>query len=255
MNLIDSHCHLTDIKFSSINIQELLNNANKHNVNKIINFGVDYKDSLNVKEISQNHECLYYGFGCHPHEAKSFLKAEFEESLLAFKNNPKCVAIGEIGLDYFYSYSEQKSQKDVFIYFLEKAQEFQLPASIHSRGAEEDVYQIIKDTKKIKMILHSYTGPLDTLKKLLDIGIYISLNGMITFKNNKNLLDIIQQIPLDKLLIETDGPYLTPEPYRKHINQPEYLVVILNKLAEIKRISIKELANIIEKNTNGLFFP
>jgi len=254
MNLIDSHCHITDQKYSTLNIQELLNNAKKHNVTRIINFGVDYSDSLNVMKLAQDNDCLYFGFGCHPHEAKNFVKAQFEENFTTLRKHQKCVGIGEIGLDYYYSYSEKKIQRDVFCYFLEKAQQFQLPVSVHSRAAEEDVYEAIKDIKGSRIVLHSYTGPRETLHKLISLDVFISINGMVTFKNNQNILELFKDIPLNKLLIETDGPYLTPEPYRKEINKPEYLGFILNKLAEIKQMKVPDLANIIEQNTNTLFF-
>jgi len=254
MRLVDTHIHLTDKRYQEEEIVAITNNVKIHNIDKIITLGTDLADSKEAKKIADRNEKVYFGVGCHPHEASKHRKQDLEIYEELAINNQKCMAIGEIGLDYHYTYSENKVQVKTFCDLLELAKSLNLPVSIHSREAENEVYEIIRDFKDLRMVCHSYTGSVDIAEKMLDLGVYFSINGVVTFKKNENIIEILKRIPTNKLLLETDGPYLAPIPYRGKMNKPQYLINIAQKIAEILDKTVEDIAKITTENAEELFF-
>lgn len=252
MSFIDTHIHLTDDRYKNNDIHALLK-ANTNSIEKVITLGTSLADSIAAMDLAEKYPDIYFGAGVHPHDASEFK----EEQLIAFQklyDHKKCACVGEIGLDYHYLYSPKEKQIAVFIKFLELADQYHLPVSVHSREAEREVYNILKDHQNLKVVCHSYTGDIKTLEDLLSLGVYFSVNGMLTFKNNNNIIDIVERIPRNRLLFETDGPYLAPIPYRGKLNRPEYVSIIVEKAAEILNEKVDVLAEVTTRNAEEVFF-
>ena len=216
---IDVHTHLYMIKTPS---KEVFENAHKSGVEKMINIGTcseDWDKVLNSLEESK----VYGALGQHPHEAKDYNDSS-EEKLKTGLKQKGIAALGEIGLDYYYEHSNHKVQKEVFRRQMSIANEFQLPVEIHTRNAEEDTISILKEFPQVRGLLHCFTSSYDMAKKALDIGYNISFSGILTFKKAQDLRDTCKKIPIDRLHLETDAPYLAPTPYRGKENQPAWMV-------------------------------
>ena len=200
---------------------------------------------------------MFFGtVGIHPHEAKLH-KDISKNSLINLKSNhDKIIGIGETGLDFYYENSDRIIQKKIFIEHIEASLETNLPLIIHSRSAEEDTFNILNDfySKNPKILIHCFTGSKNFAKKMLDIGAYFSFSGIITFKNASALADTASTIPTDRLLIETDSPFLAPEPKRGHKNEPSFIVHTAKKLAKIKNKTFDEIDSLTNKNFSDLFF-
>ncbi len=252
MEIIDTHVHLTSEKYDEHALAQIIREATAKGVTGILTLGTDIADSWSACKISQKYENVYFGVGIHPHEAKSYTQ-DCVTQARELLSQPKCVAVGEIGLDYYYEHSDREIQRVVFIKFLELAQEYQLPVSIHSRNAEQEVLQIIRAFADVKIVCHSYTGSLEALHKMLELGVYFSINGMVTFKKNENIVQLIKHIPLEKILLETDGPYLAPVPFRGGICEPKHLVEIGCKVAEILEMDVETLTRITTENARKIF--
>jgi len=247
--MIDTHCHLYDKKLIN-SLDDIVKNANHANITKMICIGDSIETSKKSIKISETYDQIYASVGIHPHEAK---KAPHLYLDLIKKNaaHKKVVAIGEIGLDYHYNFSEPKTQKLVFREQLELSKELDLPAVVHCRDADEDLYNIISESKHSKGVVHCFASDTNFANKIIDLGFKISFTGMITFV--KKLEAVIENIDLKHLLIETDSPYLAPIPYRGKINQPAYVKQIAKTIANIKNVSIEEVDKITTKNAFLLF--
>ncbi|OGI10929.1 MAG: hypothetical protein A2Y40_10490 [Candidatus Margulisbacteria bacterium GWF2_35_9] len=245
MTLVDTHIHLTDEKYKAIPIPNELD--------CIISLGTDLKDSVLAMELAETNPRIFFGAGVHPHEADKYTKSQLNDFCRLYDHN-KCAVVGEIGLDYHYLYSSKEKQLEVFLVFLGLAQQHQLPVSVHSRKAEREVFNILSDYPGLNVVCHSYTGDIETLEDLIALGCFFSINGMITFKNNTNIVEIVKKIPTNKLLFETDGPYLAPIPYRGQLNRPEYVKIIAEKTAEILNTSLEEISKITTENAHEVFF-
>ena len=246
----DSHCHL-DYPNLYENLDVLVQRANKNNVNKLLTVCTTLESFDKIKIIIDKYKNIYGTFGIHPHEAKNYTNVDLNFILDIKRNHKKVIGIGETGLDYFYNHSERNIQKKSFIEHIHAASKLNIPVIVHSRNAENDTLDIIKSEKKnsnFKALIHCFTGSEDFANKLLDLDCYISISGIITFKNSTDLSNTVSKIPLNNLLVETDSPYLAPSPYRGKTNEPSYIIHTIEKLSEIKNIS-KE--NIISQTTNN----
>ena len=247
--MIDTHCHLYDDKLYP-KLDEIILNAKKANVEKMICIGDNLNTSLKSLAIAEKYNNIYATIGIHPHESKD-ASEKYLSKIESYSNHQKVVAIGEIGLDYYYNFSDSKIQKVVFLEQLKLAKKLNLPSVIHCRDAYEDLLEIIIESEHDKGVIHCFSGDLEFANKIINLGYYISFTGMITFV--KELEDVIKNISLNHILIETDSPYLAPVPYRGKINEPAYVEKVAEKIAEIKNLSAKEVIDITTNNANVLF--
>ena len=249
MSFIDTHCHIYMDKFN-MNIDEIINNAKKNNVNKLISIGVDLNSSLQCVDLADKYDEIYATVGIHPHEADK-VDGNYLKKIQDLSSHPKVVAIGEIGLDYHYKFSEINKQKEVFSEQINLARELSLPVVIHNRNSDSDLYNILSEINYNQGVIHCFTSNYNFAKKIIDFGLYISFTGIITF--SKELENVVENIPIKKILLETDSPYLAPKPKRGKINQPMNIPIIAKKVSEIKNIPIKTIADITSLNAHSLF--
>ncbi len=248
--IIDSHCHLD---FTNIynQLDDIVDRAKDNDVNYLLTICTTLKSFEIIKLIINKYKNIYGTFGIHPHETKDHDHVNKKFICDIKKKYSKIIGIGETGLDFYYENSEKKVQKKSFIEHIYAAQELNVPLIVHSRNAETETYEILKSENKnfnLKILLHCFTGSYNFAKKLLDIGCHISVSGIITFKNSNELSETVSNIPLNKLLVETDSPYLAPAPHRGKSNEPSYIVHTIEKLSSIKKTT-KE--NIILNTTNN----
>ena len=233
---------------------EVLSRAKSADLKFIIDVGFDIASSEKSTLLSADSDFIYSAVGVHPHEAKSFDEACYKKIMELIKS-PRVVAIGEIGLDYHYNLSTHEEQKRMFSKLLWTARDAEKPAIFHGRESYHDMVDIIRSEGQGKVIgvFHSFSGSIDELKWIIDNGFYISVSGMITFKKAQNIIDIAKAAPIDRILIETDCPYLTPEPYRGRRNEPSYVKYVAESLAAVKGVSAEEIGEITTNNAKKLF--
>ena len=246
--LIDTHCHLYSEYYSDID--DIVNLAKKSNVNILINNGCDSKSNKEVIDLLDKYKNMYGAIGIHPEEVEnhSLDDIKFIEDNL---NNKKVVAIGEIGLDYHYSKENKEKQIKLFELQLDIANKYKVPVIIHSRDATEDTINILRKYN-IKGVIHSFSGSLETAKIYIKRGFLLGINGVVTFKNC-NLKDILVNIGLNNIILETDSPYLTPVPYRGKQNNPSHILDIAKYISEIFNVSLEEVSKITTKNVLDLY--
>lgn len=251
--LIDSHVHLDDKRFDK-DRHELIQSLKDNGVELVINIGADLRSSINSVRLAEKYENIYATVGVHPHSAKD-VDTETIKKLKELTKEKKVVAIGEIGLDFYYDNSPRELQRKWFKEQLKLAKEVDLPVVIHSRDAAQETFDILKEAQdgKLEGVMHCYSGSLEMAKEYIKLGFYISIAGPVTFKNARVVREVAKGIPLDKLLIETDCPYLTPAPHRGKRNQPKNVRYVAEKIAEIKNIPVEKLAKETKKNTKNLF--
>lgn len=251
--LIDSHAHISDEKFDS-DRQDVINRALNNDVKYIIEVGCDPDQWDKVLEISKNQN-IFSMFAIHPHDAIKF-NEQTKSKLEILLQNKKCVAVGEIGLDYHYDLSPRDIQKKVFIEQMKLALKLAKPVSIHCRSAYNDLLKILKEFKKLpKGVIHCFSGNIDEAKQVLDMGFLLGIDGPCTYPKSDKLKDVIANTDIDKMLIETDCPYLSPQAYRGQRNEPSYVIEIAKKISEIKDISFEEVCRITSDNALNLFKP
>ena len=251
--MIDSHCHLDHEPLIS-NLDQILERAKEVGINKILTICTTLDSFIKIKEIIKKDKIIYGTYGIHPHETKNN-KINSKLIIEEINNNKKIIGIGETGLDFFYNHSDKKDQINSFEEHIKAAIELNMPLIVHSRNAENETFDILNQFKKdnLKILMHCFTGSKDFAKKLLNLNAYFSASGIITFKNSVELQETFKIIPLDKLLIETDSPYLAPEPNRGKKNEPSFVKFTADKLALIKDLSSKNLIEITTRNFNNLF--
>jgi len=261
--LIDTHCHLEMDEFDP-DREEVIKRAKDAGIEAIITIGSDLKGNIGGLELSKKYDFIYSSVGFHPHDAKDFTEDIFNQ-IKEWTTPPqppltkgglrwgKVVAIGEIGLDYHYDNSPREIQKDVFMRQIQYAKEIGLPVIIHSREAKRDTLEIIKESGINKGVLHCFSGDIDMAERAMAMGFYISIAGPVTFKNARKPKEIAKMIPDDYLLIETDAPYLTPEPFRGRRNEPSYIVHTAKAIAELRGITLEDLSRITTINAKRLF--
>lgn len=244
----DTHCHIFSENYSQDKVLELIEHAKNQGVTKIINNGTDSRTNREVLLLSQKYENIYPAIGIHP-EVTEYI----EDDYIFIENNiSSIVAIGEIGLDYHYDNIDKELQRKIFKRQLDIAQKQNKPVIIHSRGATKDTIDILKEFPGLKGIIHCFTGSLETADEYIKMGFKLGMNGVITFKNSK-FRDILKNIPLESIVLETDSPYLSPEPVRGTRNEPANIVHIAKFIAEVKGITVDELSKITEKNVEDIF--
>ena len=244
----DTHCHIYKEYYE--NIEEVLKNAKKSNVNRMINNGCDKKSNEEVLELTKNYENIYGAIGIHPENIEEYKEEDLkwiEENL----KQSKIIAIGEIGLDYHYTKENKTEQIKLLERQLKIAEQYHLPVIIHSREATEDTINTLKKYK-VTGVIHSFSGSLETAKIYIKMGYLLGINGVITFKNSK-LKDVIKEIPLESIVLETDSPYLTPEPFRGKKNEPARIKEIAEFICNLKGISLEDLATITNHNIKRIF--
>lgn len=250
--LIDTHAHLDYDRFDD-DRAEVIENAYQSGIKKIINIGADIESSRKSVQLAKEYDFIYAAVGMHPHHAEDFgpdSYAEFKELAQA----EEVVAIGEIGLDYHYDNSPRKKQQEVFKEQLKLAQELELPVVIHSRDAKEDSLGILKEyAADLKGVMHCYGYDLPTAKEVFELDFYLSFGGIITFNSTSGVRKMIKKLPLEKIILETDAPYLTPEPHRGKRNESKYVKEVADKMAEIKDIAVAKVEEITTKNAEELF--
>ena len=254
MKFIDTHCHLTDEKFSA-DLIAVFERAKNFGVEKIINFGSTLIDSAEVVELSKKFSGMFAGVGVHPEEVQDWTK-DSAEKIFELTKNEKVIAIGEIGLDYHWEKSSEGKllQQKIFVEQLDIARQLNLPVCIHEREAHGDCLKILQtEGKNLRGVLHCYSGSLEMAKAVWKLGWLIGIDGPITFKNSAKLPEIVQAAPREMLLLETDAPYLAPTPYRGKRNEPAYLIEIAKKISELRGESLELVAEYTTKNAENLY--
>lgn len=251
--IFDSHTHLNAKQFEG-EIPEVIQRAKEQGVTEMAVVGFDTATIDLSLALSQTYDFIYSIIGWHPTEAGSYTPA-IEKRLQEQLTLPKVVALGEIGLDYYWMEDPKEVQEKVFRRQIAIAKEMNLPISIHMRDAIEDTYRILKDCKvhEIGGIMHSYSGDSEWAKHFLDLGMHLSFSGVVTFKKAIEIQEAAKIVPLDRLLVETDAPYLAPVPYRGKRNEPGYTRYVVEKIAELREVSFEELAQQTTKNAHQLF--
>ncbi len=253
--IIDSHCHLTYEPMSS-SLDETIKRANNDGVKYLLTISTEDKSFKNILKILENYSSVYGSYGIHPHEAKKHKEIKSKNIIEKVKKNKKIIGIGESGLDFYYNHSEKKDQISSFLEHIEASQETHLPLIVHTRSAEEDTFKILKEAKKkkdLKILIHCFTGTKEFAFKLLDIGAYISASGVVTFNKSKELADTFKEIPLNRILVETDSPYLAPEPLRGKPNEPSYITHTVKFLSNLKNVSYEKFSESTTQNFFNLF--
>ncbi|APJ09514.1 MULTISPECIES: TatD family hydrolase [Bacillus] len=251
--LFDTHAHLNAEQYNE-DLEQVIERAKSEKVEKIVVVGFDRPTITRAMELIEEYDFIYAAIGWHPVDAIDMT----DEDLAWIKDlsqHEKVVAIGEMGLDYYWDKSPKDVQKEVFRRQIALAKEVKLPIVIHNRDATEDVVTILKEegAAEVGGIMHCFTGSLETAKACMEMNFYISFGGPVTFKNAKKPKEVVKEIPSDKLLIETDCPYLTPVPFRGKRNEPSYVKYIAEQIAELREISFEELAELTTKNAKKVF--
>lgn len=246
---IDTHCHVLSEYYN--NIEVIVKKCIENNVTKIIVSGCDMKSNKEVLELVNKYDIIYGTLGFHPTELEDF-KEEYFDFLIENINNKKIVGIGEIGLDYHYENTDKEKQRRIFNKQLEIAEKFNRPVVIHSRNAIQETYDMLSKYN-LKGSIHCFSGSLEMAKLFIRLGYKIGVGGIITFKNAKNIIKVIENIDLSYILLETDSPYLSPEPYRGSKNDPSNIPIIAEKLASLKNVSITEVARVTTSSAEEEF--
>lgn len=253
--LVDTHCHIHDARFDE-DREEVLKRARTAGVKAMISIGCDLETTKRAKALAQTHDDVYFSAGYHPHEAKEASEAELLE-LEHLAAHPKCVAIGECGLDYHYDHSPRDIQNQIFRAQIALAVRMKKALVIHVRDAFDDCLALLAahDTSQIAVVIHCFTGTVEVAQKMLERGFYLSISGIVTFKDPGALEQVVAFAPLDRLLIETDAPYLAPLPYRGKRNEPAHVSVVADKVAALKGLSRAELEDALLTNARRVFHP
>lgn len=249
---IDSHAHIQISQFDS-DRDAVLQRALDVGVSNILIIGFDLETSQKAVELAEKHENLYATVGIHPHSATD-LSDEILSTFRDLLEHPKVIALGEIGLDYYRNLSPHKVQKNAFERQLDLAEEFNMPIIIHNREAYMDILPILERRRnKVNGVLHCFTGDVELMQRSIETGFHIGIGGIVTYPNAKDVQTVAKQIPLERLLIETDCPWLTPQFRRGKRNEPSYVSVIADKIAELRNITTEEIGEITTNNFNTLF--
>lgn len=251
MALIDTHAHLTDEAFDDDRLF-IIRDLSNFNVKAVINPGCNVKDSKMAVELAEEFDNFYAQVGIHPEEVSRMNESDLE-TIEKLAQNPKVVAIGEIGLDYYWRDDNKDEQKEVFIKQLEMARRLNLPVVVHTRDVGEDAYEILKDFTDLKVQIHCFSEGLDLLDKYMDLGFYISIGGVVTFSNGENEKLAASHVDINRLMLETDSPYLTPEPYRGLRNDPRKIIEVAREIAKLRGMKLKKLEKRTSKNAEEFF--
>ena len=252
--IIDSHCHLNFPQFDG-KVDEIVKRALKNGVYRMLTISTKLSEINKLEFISKSFSEVYNSVGVHPHECKNYKDLSLND-LIKHTKNSKCIGIGESGLDFYYENSPKKLQIKLFRIHIEAARETNLPLIVHTRNADIETIQILNDEMKkgtFSGLIHCFSTSRELAEKAIDLGFYISLSGIITFNKSNELRNIIKDLPLDRLLIETDAPYLAPEPFRGKCNEPSYVIHTAKILADLKNVELDTIAEKTTENFNRLF--
>ena len=255
MQIIDSHCHIDRVDLDAFggSIESMLDHARNLSVDKFLCVCIDLEHFDDVHTLSKSYPNIYCSVGVHPTETNC--KDPSIEELLEYAKSNRVIAIGETGLDYFHVRKDEADwQRDRFRMHIAASNQSGKPMIIHMRGSKEDTIEILWREKAEKGGMHCFAEDLETAEAAIDLGFYISFSGILTFKSAQDLREVAKQIPTERILIETDSPYLTPVPYRGKPNSPAYTYYVAEKLAEIRNTTIGEIAKVTTQNFNQLFF-
>ncbi len=253
--IIDSHCHLLASRYE-IPVNEVIENCFAENIGLLLNIATKESEFNEILEISRKYKRIYNSVGIHPHETEHLDPGIYDRINKVILENDKTIAVGETGLDFYYNHSNKKSQIDAFEKHIEKALEHNLPIIVHSRDAEKDTKEILYSYKKnsdITGVIHCFTGSEKFAKEMIDIDFYISFSGIITFKNSLNLREIVSIVDKNKILVETDSPFLAPVPNRGKTNMPSFIIHTIKQISDILEINEAEVEKITSNNFFNLF--
>lgn len=254
--IVDSHCHLDLIEKQGLKIDEVIANSLENRVKILQTICTKITEIENILTYTKKYDFVYASLGIHPNNVDLEPKIKAEEILKICEKHSKIIGIGETGLDYYYKTADQNNQKISFVEHIKASQENDLPIIIHSRDADLDMMEILtseQKNKKFPALLHCFSSSADLAKKALDLGIYISISGIVTFKNALDLQNIVKSLPLDMILVETDSPYLAPMPHRGKTNQPAFTRNVVEFIAELKNLPIDEVVNQTSENFFKIF--
>jgi TatD DNase family protein len=253
--LIDSHAHIQGKEYAG-EAEAVISRAREAGVEKIIVVGGagDLSSNQAAVALADCYENLYATVGMHPHDAKDVGEEELEK-LQELTTRPKVIAVGETGLDFYYNHSPHGMQRNIFTRFIRMARETGLPLVVHERDAHKDVAEFLRreGAGKINGVIHCFTGDYEAARNYLDLGFYLSFTGIITFKNAQPLREVLRKVPLERMFVETDSPYLTPVPYRGKRNEPAYVRFVAETIAKIKDLTLDEVARVTTQNVRELF--
>lgn len=252
--IFDTHCHLNDEKLLPI-VDEVITNAKAAGVTRFLVIGWDKESSLKAIELAERYEEVYAAIGFHPENIFDTQDGDFEE-VMKFIDHPKVIAVGEIGLDYYWHKDpvERELQREWFIKQIEFANEYHKPISIHARDASRNCLDILKEHPPLYSgVMHCYSGSAEMVQEVINLGLYIGLDGPVTFKNAKTPKEVAEVVPLDRLIVETDSPYLSPHPLRGTVNEPKNIVWVVDEIATLRNMSKKHLLDVLYDNSNRLF--
>ena len=255
MQIVDSHCHIDRVDLDAFggSIESMLEHASELSVTKFLCVCIDLEHFDQVHNLSKSYSNIFASVGVHPTEMHC--KEPSVKELLEYAQSDRVIAIGETGLDYFHVRKDQADwQRDRFKRHIAASNDSGKPMIIHMRDSKDDTIEILSSERAKKGVMHCFAEDMETAKAALDLGFYISFSGIITFKSAQDLREVAKQIPSDRILIETDSPYLTPVPYRGKPNSPAYTYYVAEKLAEIRNSSVAEIARVTTQNFNQLFF-
>lgn len=243
----DTHCHIYEEYYD---VDDIMKKINSSNVNRVINNACDFKTSLEVLDLSKKYSNMYCAIGLHPENNLDEIDSVID-LVIKNKDNPKMVAIGEIGLDYYYTKENKEEQIEILCKQLELAEKLNLPVIIHSREATGNMLSILKKFN-VKGVIHCFNGSVEVAREYIKLGYKLGINGVITFKNCK-LIDVIKTIGVDNIVFETDSPYLAPVPFRGKENNPTHVIDIVDFVSNNTGVSVEDLANISNKNIKDIF--
>lgn len=250
--IIDSHAHLDDEQFD-LDRKQVVDNLKKSGIDAVINIGTSLNTSLKAIQLSKKYDFIYATVGIHPEDLLNFEDKQITELKKLAQNNKKVVAIGEIGLDYHYPNFNRENQIKLFESQLELAMELNLPVVIHSRNAFQDSVPIVKNYNLTSVIFHCYSGNWELAKNLLSMGYYLSFAGNLTYSKSTDLVETVKNMPLNRILAETDCPYLAPVPFRGKRNEPAFVKQVIQKMSEIRNCSLEEIEKATWENCCKIF--
>ena len=253
--IIDSHCHL-EYEPMSLALNDTIARANKDGVKYLLTISTTDKSLEKNLKITSDFDCVYGTYGIHPHEAKNHKNIKSKDIVEKINLSKKIIGIGETGLDFYYNYSEKKDQIKCLEEHIDSAQTLNIPLIVHTRSAESETLDILKKRKKekdFKILIHCFTGSRNFAFKLLDLNAYISASGVVTFKKSSDLASTFNDIPNNRILVETDAPYLAPVPLRGKTNEPSYIIHTVKFLSQLKKITFEDFSKITSNNFFDLF--
>lgn len=250
--IFDTHAHFDDERYNDC-LDTLMTQMHQNGVDNIINVGSNIETSYKSIEIAEKYDFVYAAVGVHPSDIED-MKEQDIDTLKKLSNHPKVVAIGEIGLDYYYKPYDKEKMQYWFKRQLEIAAELNLPVSVHSRDASQDTFDIIKASKVRKGVIHAYSGSVEMAKDYINMGFHIGVGGVVTFKNGRKLAEVVKNIPLKSILLETDSPYLSPVPLRGTVNNSQNIEYVAEKISELLDLPTEEIYKTTSQSAKELFF-